>query len=203
MTRSHLALAALLALTACGKPLLYAEVEIPQVHVTLPAQAFPSTQNPLPTDLCTGTVPAGDSCLEKSITYNLGSDFTDLTKDSVSYDLRLTDLGITFVASDSPATFQDFRDVKRVVVSVVGPPSSGLPAVDLASYEASASDPTPTTIVVGALSNVDLGAYVQAGALTVTARMEFGQNIPAFTADVAGDFYLKVLVNWGHKAGVF
>jgi hypothetical protein len=200
LARPALAAFAALSLSACGKPLLYVEVEIPDVQVTIPAQDFPSTVNPPPINLCPPevVVPAGTTCLQQSVTYDLGKDFTDLTKDAVEYELRLTDLAISLTAASG---IVDFGGVTEVRVGVQA--SASLPAVDLASYQRLASNPNPTSIAVRAQSNVDLGAYVQAGQVAIFTRMIFDQALPAFTADVKGDFYLRAQVDWGKKAGVF
>ena len=194
------ACAAALSLAACGKPLLYAEVEIADVQVTIPQQSFPATANPPPANFCPpGTVfPAGMTCIQQSIAYDLGKDFTDLTKDSVDYELRLTDLAIQL---NTATAIGDFNSVYTVRVGVEA--NGALPAVDLATYQRSASDPNPTSIAVRAMSNVDLSPYVQSGQVAIFTRMVVDQDIPAFNADVRGDFYLRVTVDWGKKAGVF
>lgn len=197
-----IALAALVLATACGGPLLYAEVEIPDAQVLVPQQSFPSTVSPLPTDLCTPdpafpTQP-GNTCLQKTVAYDLGKDFRDLIKDARSLELRLNRLGISLAASDPLA---DFGSVYRVRV-LAESPGQGLPAVELARYVRDPAAPPARAIEVGARNSVDLGAYVVAGAIQIRAELEFDRDIPAFTADVAGDFYLRVLVDWGKQAGI-
>jgi hypothetical protein len=137
------------------------------------------------------------TCLEQLVTYDLGSDFTDLTKDSVDYQLRLTDLAITLQST----TIADFGSVYEVRVGVAA--NSTLPAVDLATYHRSPANPTPTSISVRAMANVDLGAYVKSGQVALFTQMTFDQDIPAFNADVLGDFYLDVVVDYGKKAGIY
>jgi hypothetical protein len=197
-----LALAALSLLAACGKPLLYAEVEIPSAVVQVPQQTFPSTFNPLPTDLCTPDplypVQPGNTCLQKSIEYDLGSDFRDLVKDAASIELRLTSLGIALSATDPLA---DFGSVYRVRLVAEGADATQ-PPVELARYVRPAGGTTARDITVGTRSTVNLGGYVQSGVIKIRSDLEFDQDIPEFTADVTGDFYLKVTVDWGKKAGV-
>jgi len=195
-----LALLAVPLLAACGKPLLFAEVEIPVAEVTLASQPFPSTINPLPTDLCPAGISLGGgvTCLQRTIGFDFGDDFRDLTKDAASYELRLTHLGITL---DATQALQDFGDVLEVVVGVDGT-GTGLPSVELAAYRQSPSNPSPTSIVVSASSNVDLGPYLQAGQITLYTRMQIGAATPEFTADVVAQFYLKALVDWGRLGGI-
>jgi hypothetical protein len=197
-----LALAALLLATACGKPLLYAEVEIPSAVVTVPQQVFPSTISPNPTDLCAPdpafpTQP-GNTCLQRAIEYDLGQDFRDLIEDAESFDLRLTELGIALAATDPLA---DFGHVYRVRLLAEGQDAT-VPAVELARYLRDPLAPATRSITVGTRSSVNLGSYVQAGFIRIRAELEFDQDIPEFTADVTGDFYLRVTIDWGAQVGV-
>jgi len=196
-----LALLAVPVLAACGKPLLFAEVEIPLAEVTLQSQPFPSTESPNPTDFCPPGVVLGPgiTCLQRTIGFDFGNDFRDLTKDAASYELRLTDLGITLNATQA---LQDFGDVLEVVVGVDGT-GTGLPDVPLATYRQSAADPNPTSILVAASSNVDLGPYLEAGQITLFTRLQVGAVTPEFTADVVAQFYLRALIDWGKLGGIF
>jgi hypothetical protein len=188
------ALAALALAAACDQPLLLAELEIPSARATIPSQEFPSTTNPLPQNRCPGeVVQPGNSCLQQVFEFDLGDEYRDLVDEAQSAELRLTELSMTLVAG-----LGDFGDVERVVIGVEGG-ASGLPSVDLASYVRSPDDPAPSTITVRAASNVDLGPYVEAGVMGILARLEFGRDIPAFTADVRSTFYVRVLVDWGSK----
>jgi hypothetical protein len=197
-----LALAALLLATACGKPLLYAEVEIPSAVIEVPQQVFPSTTSPNPADFCTPdplypTQP-GNTCLQKSIEYDLGQDFRDLIEDAETVDLRLTQLGIALAATDPLA---DFRNVYRVRILAEGLDASQ-PPVELARYLRDPLAPPTRAITVGTRAAVNLGTYVQSGFIKIRSELEFDQDIPEFSADVTGDFYLKVVVDWGKQAGV-
>jgi len=196
------ALVALLLATACGKPLLYAEVEIPSAIVTMPQQTFPATANPAPGDFCVADpafpVPAGSSCLQKTIQYDLGSDFRDLIKKAETLDLRLLQMGIALATTDP---LQDFTSVVKVRV-MAEEISPALPAVELAYYVRDPAAPPSRTITVATHSTVNLGPYVQAGFIKLRSEMVFDADIPAFTADVTGDFYMKVLVDWGKQAGL-
>ncbi len=201
-TTARLAALALLALSACGKPLLYAEVEIPRATVTLTQQSFPATTNPSPVNVCPPevVVAPGNTCLQQTFGFDLGNDFKDLTKDSAEIELRLTQLGISLAPTDPLGSF---ASVEEVVVGVDGT-AQGLPVTEIASYRRSPSDPSPTTILVGGRSNVDIGSYLTGGSqLIIFARLQFNQDIPGFTADVVADFYAKVLVDYGKAAGIF
>jgi hypothetical protein len=197
-----LALAALLLAAACGKPLLYAEVEIPSTVVLLPQQAFPSTTSPLPGDLCAPDpawpTPQGHTCLQKVVRYDLGQDFRDLIADAETVELRLNRLGIALATTDPLA---DFGSVYRVRVLAEGI-DAAQPDVELARYVRDPLAPPSRTIEVGARTSVNLGPYVDAGSIRVRSELEFDQDIPAFTADVSGEFYLRVMIDWGRQAGL-
>ncbi|MBK9518101.1 MAG: hypothetical protein IPO09_12245 [Anaeromyxobacter sp.] len=195
----RLALAALLLATACGKPLFYAEVEIPHASVKVPQQEFPSTQNPNPVDLCPdGASVPGNTCLQKLIEYDLGDDFRDLTKDATSLDLRLTELAIELLTTSALA---DFSSVERVRVTVQGFDQSQ-PPVELAAYTRVPGAPPATRIAVSARANVDIGAYLEGGIVRVNTLIEYDRDIPAFTADVTGLFYLRVVIDWWAASGL-
>lgn len=192
-----LALAALLLASACGRPLLYAEVEVPDASVTVPQQVFPQITA---TDACTaaGSTP-GNLCSQKIIEYDLGQDFRDLIEDAHTVELRLTELGIALSATDP---LQDFSNVRRVRVLAEGADAS-TPTLELARYERDPSSVPTRDIAVRTRATVNLGAYVRAGFLAIRAELEVDPGgLPEFTADVTGDFYLKVTIDWGQKAGI-
>jgi hypothetical protein len=195
-----LSLAALLLLAACGKPLLYAEVEIPSVVLQVPQQTFDVITS---TDFCTtpGTSPT-NLCSQTVLKYDLGQDFRDLMKDATSLDLRLTELAIGLTALDPISNpLANFDNVAQVRVVAVG--TAPLVALELARYTRDPAAPAGRNITVSARSTVNLGPYVQAGLIEIRAELEVDPGgLPAFTADVTGDFYLKVMVDWGKKAGV-
>jgi hypothetical protein len=194
-------LAALLLLAACGKPLLYGEVEIPSVAVKVPQQTFDAITG---TDLCTtpGTSPS-NLCSLTSIKYDLGNEFRDLVKDATSLDLRLTELAIDLTTLDPINNpLAGFERVAQVRILAVG--EAPLVALELARYTRDPAAPAGRGITVSARSSVNLGPYVQGGLIEIRAELEVDppSGLPAFTADVTGDFYLKVMVDWGKKAGV-
>jgi hypothetical protein len=200
-----LALAALLLLAACGKPLLFVEVEIPKAAVLVPQQAFPGTQNPLPTDFCTPdpefpTAP-GNTCLEQDATFDLGSDLTDLIDRAYSTELRLDRLGLALVASDPLTDLGSVYRVRLLIIEENGTPE-GQVGPELARYVRDPAAPPSRSIEVTTRSSVNLSPYVRSGKLRFRSQLEFDQVIPGFTADVTGEFYLKVVVDWGKEAGL-
>lgn len=194
-----LALAALLLATGCGKPLFFAEVEIPNASLKVPEQSFPSTISPSPVDLCPdgATIP-GNTCVWQTIDFDLGQDFRDLIEHATEVNLYLLQLGIALSATDPLA---DLSAVQRVRV-VVGTPDGSLPDTELAVYDRDPSAPPSREIAVVAQTGTNIGPYVQAGKVNVTALLEFDQAIPAFTADVTAQVKLLVTVDWWAAGGL-
>ncbi len=187
-----LALAAALLATACGDPLLFAELEIPSVEVKLPSQSFPAT-----------TIPPGAPCstpcvISQPFTYDLGSQVSVLDEKNVTSEIRVTALSIALTANGPLANFANVRSVR---LWMVAPPGSALQDVVVAAYDRPPGA-APQQITVSGYSNVDLAPYLQAGLLQVAAEMAFDTGIPSFTADVTGDFYLKVKLDYGKLAGL-
>jgi hypothetical protein len=172
----------------CGGPLLFAELQVPTVRVTLPSQPFPAANDP--SALCRdalGTVIV--DCAQKELLYDLGAQVPVITEKGVSYQIRLTSLGIALAANDPMG---DFGTVSAVQISVAG---GGLPDVVVASYQQDPANPAPKSITVVGYSNLDLAPYVRSG--TLDLRTEVHGIPPAFTADVAGTFYLEVKLDYG------
>jgi predicted small lipoprotein YifL len=184
-----LALSPLLA--GCGGPLLFAQVEVPQVKITLPSQEFPATDAGSQY-WCTPTQTQPD-CIAMSLAYDLGAQLPVVTEQNVTYAIRLTSLAIA-LATTSGGT--DLGGVKAVAVRVRDAAAGG-DGVVVAGYARSDADPNPTAIAVTGNSNVDLAAYVQSGELDVRVEMTYDAPTPAFTADVTSTWSLDVKLDWG------
>ncbi len=194
-----LALAALLLATACGKPLLFAEVEIPNASLKVPDQLFPSTVSPSPVDLCPDgpTIP-GNTCLQQTIDFDLGQDFLDLVEHATKIDLRLKQLGIALTEAEPLA---DLSAVQRVRL-MVGTPDGSLPDAELAVYDRDPTAPPSREVIVAAPSGINIGPYIQGGKINVTALLEFDRDIPDFRADVTAQVKLLVTVDWWGASGL-
>jgi hypothetical protein len=184
MRRLLTALPALALLAGCG--LLYAEVEVPSITMTLPDQVFPAT-----------TVPG--AALVKELDYDLGDKLSVLTDQGVTVELRLLSMRVDLVAAPSMG---DFGDLESVTLSVLPPPTQTLPeAAVIAAYARSPSNPHPTTISVVGLSSLDLFPYLDAGAIRL--RFEAVSStlgiIPDWTGDLSVEFYLVVNVDLGKQ----
>jgi hypothetical protein len=185
----RLAPIAVLLVSGCGGPLLFAELEIPTVQVTLPSQSFPAASDPSAAcrDAQNNVIP---QCAQTVLAYDLGAQLPVITEKGVSYEIRLTQLGIALAANDP---MNDFGTVTGVTISVIG--TGGLPDVVVASYQQDPANPAPKSITVVGYSNVDLAPYILSG--TLDLRTELHGIPPSFTADVAGTFYLKVKLDYG------
>jgi hypothetical protein len=186
----RLAPIAILLASGCGGPLFFAELEVPTVRVTLPSQSFPAANDPsaLCRDAQGNVIP---QCAQTVLAYDLGAQVPVITEKGVSYEVRLTSLGIALAANDP--IMSDFGTVTAVTISVVG--TGGLPNVVVASYQQDPLNPAPKSITVAGYSNVDLAPYILSG--TLDLKTELHGIPPSFTADVAGTFYLKVKLDYG------
>lgn len=170
-------------LPGCGGPLLFAEMEIPEACVTLPAFTFPGTSS--------------DPSTSRDVSYDLGGHFPALTDPSVEYELRVSGMDTRLVSTD-PATDPgyDFGFVDSVRV-IVYDPTGALPEVEVARYVRNASSPASTEIVASGPMDADLAPYLQAGTLNLRAEYSGGLPQGDWAADVRGCFYLRILLDYG------
>jgi hypothetical protein len=184
MRRLLIALPALALLAGCG--LLYAELEIPSTTITLKQQAFPATLPGVP--------------LVKDLTFDVGSQLPYIDDKDVTYELRLTQMQVKL---DTGSAMGDFGGIKSVTLSVLPPPGQTLPETTIiASYSKAPppADQNPTSIAVSGMSNLDLAPYIASGSMTLRLQAlpeTLGAPIPAWTADVGGEFYLMVHADYG------
>jgi hypothetical protein len=184
MRRLLIALPALALLAGCG--LLYAELEMPSTTITLKSQAFPGTGVGVP--------------LVKDVKFDVGTQLPITTKKDITFELRLIEMMVK-ISTSSP--MGDFGDIGSVTLSVLPPPGQTLPEESIiAAYtkDLAAAEQNPTSIAVAAMSNLDLSPYLAAGnmMLRLKAVSITGSAIPDWTADVGGEFYLKVHVDYGN-----
>jgi hypothetical protein len=183
----HALLAALLLLsTGCSGPLLFAELVIPEVELTLPAQPFPASVA-APSAWCDATRP---SCIATDLTYDLGQELELFTRPEAEYELRLTALAIAL-----SSTGGDLGGVTSTAI-LAYPPDGGAP-VTLAHYERSPSDPAPTTISVAGNPEIDLAQFLEAGQIRLRVELTYDARTPAFDADVTADFHVRVQLDYG------
>jgi hypothetical protein len=184
MRRLLIALPALALLAGCG--LLYAELELPSTTITLKSQSFPGTGVGVP--------------LVKDVDFDVGTQLPITTEKDVTFELRLTEM---MVKISTGSAMGDFGDIESVTLSVLPPPGQTLPEESIVAAYTRApppADQNPTSIAVAGMSNLDLAPYLAAGMMTLRLKAVSltGSAIPGWTADVGGEFYLKVHVDYGN-----
>jgi hypothetical protein len=193
----HALAAAAFLLAGCRESLLFADIEVPHIGVTLPAQAFPASDTSDPADWCDPAAPSDPPCIAATLDYDLGAEVPALMNDSVSYDLRLTEVTITLSATSAGT---DLSGVRTAVVRVLDDPTIFASGAVVASYTRPPGpipDPPPTSIAVAGNASVDLGPYLDAGSLPIRVEVELDSLTPAFDADVYAGFSLVITVDWG------
>jgi predicted small lipoprotein YifL len=196
MRRAPLALlaaAALAALQGCGGPLLFAELQVSSVRVTLPSQSFPASDTTNPADWCSAsqTVPP---CIQLTLQYDIAGQIPVLNEPNVTYDLRLSEVGMALSAT---AAGTDLSGVEQVTITVLADPADPTSGVVVASYARPPGAGTPTTISVSGNPNLDLAPYVTAGHLPARIELVLDRPTPAFLADVTAGFSLEVKLDYG------
>ena len=183
-------LALALALAGCGGPVLFAELEMPSVEVTLPQYQFPGA--------------AGSATVSKDISFDVGANVPVVNERNVTLDLKLTRLGIV-LRTTNPLDVNGFDGVKSVTISALDPVTSQ-PALVLARYDRPPGASGITQISVQSATDADLMPYLSAGVITV--RAEYTSDEPPiaslgalpyydWTADVTAEFWMKVTLDYG------
>ncbi len=194
----HVHAAALLAaalLAGCGRPLLSAQLEIPEVQLVLPAQSFPIA-NAGPENLC-DLVPA--ACLKTDLSYDLGAEVPLFDEPGFTVDLRLTRIALTLTADPDPLSTisgpADLSGVESVRVLVQAPGTSTWTTI--ASY-AKPVGATPASVTVSENGNLDLAPFLSGGKLgfRVELRYDLATPPPSFFADVEAAFSIVATVSY-------
>jgi hypothetical protein len=182
-------LAAALLLAACDGPLLFAELRVPEIRLTLPSQAFPATDAG-PQYWCSPEQTTA-GCIATEFAYDLGAELPLDEEENVTYHLRLTSMSIA-LSADQAGT--DLAGIDAVTIRVMDPAGGG-EGVVVASY--TRTEAHPTAISVAGNSSVDLGPYLAAGALAIRVELTYSQATPAFTADVMTSYAFDVTLDYG------
>jgi hypothetical protein len=176
MRKLLIALPALALLSSCG--MFFAEVEIPNINMTVGNNAFPE-------------IPVGGS-MTQVIDFDLGKDLSLITEKGVTFELRLLAMDLVPTAGLS-----DFGDIDTITVSVL--PPLGQATLEQAVLVTYVKPPPPAnqhppSITAVASSNVDLAPYLLAGKIQLSIRATSSSSgvIPAWTGDVGSEFYLRL-----------
>lgn len=188
-----LAAAATAVLPACDGPLLFAELNVPELRATLPSQSFPASDTTDPADWCSAAQ-TDPPCIQLTMDYDVGGMVPLLNEPNVTYDLRLTDVGITLSATELG---KNLSGVSRVTISALADPNDPASTVTIAAYVRPPGGNPPSSISVSGNSSLDLGPYVRGGLLRVHAELVIDQPTPAFLADVTSGFSVEVKLDWG------
>jgi hypothetical protein len=183
-------LALALALAGCGGPVLFADLKMPSVEVTLPQYPFPGSK--------------GETTVFKDISFDVGANVPVVNEPNVDLELRLTHLAILLRSTD-PRDVNGFDGVKSVRISALDP-ATGTPALLLASYDRPDGATAITQIAVASATSADLRPFLSAGVITV--RAEYTSDSPPivslgalpfydWTADVTAEFAIDVKVDYG------
>jgi hypothetical protein len=192
-----LAALALTGLTSCSGPLLFAEVEIPDLRITLPQQSFPAFDAGNPASWCNPSGPPPPiPCVALTTGYDLGAQVPALTQKGVTYELRITDVAFTLSATQSPGAPTDLGGIQSATVRVGADPSVPGSGVVIATYVRAAAG-TPTTIAVTGNANLDLAPYISGGILPVHVEVVIDGPTSSFDADILAAFYVRVTLDWG------
>jgi len=198
-TMRHAHAAVLLAaavLAGCGQPLLSAQLEIPEIRITQPAQRFPAAA-PDPSYLC--EIVAAN-CVKTDVSYDLGAEVPVFGEEGITFDLRLTDVALHLVADPDPlstaTTPANLAGVESVKV-MTRPPGSTAAWTIVAAYSKTPGA-SPTAIAVSGESNIDLGPYLSGGKLDARVEViyDLANPTPDFFADIEAGFSLVVTLDY-------
>lgn len=197
MRRTAAALAAVLV-AACDGPLLFAEVEIPDLRVTLPPQPFPASGTGTPDQWCDPSGQTDPPCVAVSASYDLAAQVPAINETGVTYEIRLTDVAIILSATQSqPGPPPDLSGVVSAAVRIGADPAVPGSGSLVASY-ARTPGAKPTSIAVSGNANFDLAPYLAAGRLPVRVEVVVDNGMPAFDANILAAFYVRITADWSH-----
>jgi hypothetical protein len=172
-------------LAGCGGPLLYAELEMPSVEVTLPQYTFPGD-------------PLGLSTV-KDVSFDVGANVPVVNEPDVELELRLTRMTMVLGTSGPLSNFDGFQ---TVTITALHP--SGDPARDLVllRYEKPAGATDITRISASSSTDADLRPFLDAGVINVRAAYAsdgINPTLPTsdWTADLTAEFRFQVTLDYG------
>jgi hypothetical protein len=198
MKRTAASIAALL-LASCGGPLLYAEIEIPDLRVTLPSESFPAFSAAIPANWCdpSATTPPSPPCVALDTSYDIGAQVPAFTQKGVTTELRLRSVALTLSATQSAGGPVDLGGIQSATILVGADPAVPGSGTVVATYTRTTVSPPPTTLAVSGDANLDLSPYLASGKLPVRVQVVIDSGTPAFQADILAGFYVKVTLDWG------
>ena len=175
---------ALLALSAAGCGTFYAEGEIPEVCITLPALTVPIT-----------AVSGVSGTFTREVNFGLSNAIPDFVLKGSSGDrsLRLLRLELTVPSGQAAGANLDWLDAAEL--RVVPPPGSSLPSRTLVQYAQGPSSLPITQVTVQPTGETNLADYIGQDQLSLfmSGNVSFPAGLPASeNLMVKGCFYARV-----------
>jgi hypothetical protein len=162
----------------CGRPLLSAQLEVPEVRITEPDQQF---DPPFATSVspCAALPPDCRATSVHDVGFDLGDEVPFLEDDGVDVDLHLTGMTLHFGGTSS----RGLQELRAFLVSPGGAP------IPIASWERPPGSPQPVDVVLATASGVNLASYLAEGVLTLRVELEYDGSlgVPSGGAPVAVD----------------
>lgn len=181
--------AALLA--GCGRPLLSAQLEVPEARLTEPGQPFPQPFA-VPLDPCS-VLPPGDCrmAVTNDVVFDLGEEVPFVDDEGVDLDLRATEMALHFGGGSSSG-------LQQLRVHLLAGGSTTL----LAAYDRPAGSPAPADVVLGTNQDVNLASYLDAGVITLRVELVYdgADGVPSaggpLSVDVTVAFRVEATVDY-------
>jgi hypothetical protein len=148
------ALGALLALAACDGPILFAELEMPSVVVTLPQYTFPGDPSGL--------------LSERDVSFDVGASVPVIEEPDVELEFRLTRMTLV-LGTGGPIS--NFDGIQTVTLTALHPTDPSLDLV-LLQYEKPAGATDVTRISAGSETDADLLPFLTGGVINIRAAYE-------------------------------
>lgn len=172
------------ALAGCGGPVLFAELELPDVEVTLPQYTFPGD----PLGLAT----------TKDVSFDVGASVPVVNEPNVELELRLTRMTLVLATGGPLSNFDGFE---TVTITALHPTDPALD-LELLRYEKPAGATDITRIEAASDSDADLKPYLDAGVINVRAAYAsdgINPTLPTsdWTADLTAEFRFQITLDYG------
>jgi len=185
MTRRSIPALVAAAFAGCGGPILFAELELPDVEGTLPQYTFPGD----PLGLSTAT----------DVAFDVGANVPALTDPNVELEVRLTRMTLVLDTSGPLSSFDGFQ---TVTISALHP--SGDPARDvvLLEYVKPAGATGITRITATSETDADLEPFLVDGVIDLRAAYQsdgVNPTLPTadWTADLSAELRLQARLDYG------
>jgi hypothetical protein len=195
-SRAAAALLATALLAGCGRPLLSAQLEVPEVSITEPGQQFnqPFTNVLVPCS-SPNLLPGCRAEVEQDIPFDIGSEVPFLDgEEGVTVELRLTGMGLHFPAGSATG-------LHEIRISLVGPGS----ATTLFASYTRPQGPPPTDVSLATDSSLNLADHLSEGVLALRVELTYDgdEGIPVepvptgpVSVDVTTTFSVKATVDY-------